>query len=229
MWHWLRGGCSSHGSGQEGLRQLGSESLWGLGVAEVLCGKCHGVHVSAQCGVHFYLSLQAGNDFFCQKSLKIHPITTACSRLMILQREHSCQSKWAPLLTKRLNEAAGRHRALRSERNAMRKHSQCQEFTEDFGWKRSLPLKSIGKGSVHKWWTLSAYIRMCLLRFHHTGSKLEMAISYHLMFDGNSPGHFEQGPDSTNTTSLAPIKAILCSLMRRDCGLISRYLKCILK
>lgn len=100
MWHQLRSGWSSYGPGPGEQRPLSSERTWrGGGSWTVLCRKCHGVHVSAQCGVHFHLSLWAGNDSFCQKSLKIHPITTACRRLMILQREHSCQRgrvRWFP-------------------------------------------------------------------------------------------------------------------------------------
>lgn len=104
MWHQLRSECSSHGSGQGWRRPLSSEwvRLCVGGVSgwwTVLCRKCHGVHVPAQCGAHFHLSLQARSDFFCQKHLKTHPITTACWRLMILQREHSCQREskhWFP-------------------------------------------------------------------------------------------------------------------------------------
>lgn len=45
--------------------------------------------------------------------------------------------------TKRLNEAVGRHRILRSERNAMRKHSQSSDFAQKFGWKQNLPLTQL--------------------------------------------------------------------------------------
>lgn len=86
---------SSWGPGQEALRPWCSEMLsWGK-----LRRKHQGVCASAQCGVHFHLSLWAGsNFFFSAKSLKVHPY------------HHSLQKNDGPWEATQLPESEREHR-----------------------------------------------------------------------------------------------------------------------
>ena len=56
-----------------------------------------------------------------------------------------------------------------------------------------------------------------------------MAIPYHIMCDMNTAEHFEQDPYSTNTISLALMKVMFCSIMKRNYRLILEDLKYTLK
>jgi hypothetical protein len=202
MWHHLRG---SSAPSVQVRKAWGSEvlSFCGRVGGWALCRKCKGVCVSAQCGVHFHLSLWAGSGSFCQKSLKIHLITTSYRRLMILQREHSFQRARVSVGSHQETEGScWQTQNLRSERNAMKRHSQNQDFTQNLGWKRTL-VKSTGKGSIFKWCTWCICSELYLQRFQNTGYKGMVATSCHLICDENRSGHSEQSPDSSNVTDRA--------------------------
>jgi len=111
----------------------------------------------------------------------------------------------------------------------MKKHSQSYDFAQNFCIKAKPSIDFTGKDSVLIWYTLSIHIGMYLLRFSNTSSKLDMAIPYHIMCDMNTAEHFEQDPYSTNTISLALMKVMLCSIMKRNYRLILEDLKYTLK
>lgn len=151
------------GSGSESLRAWYSQPLcWGGGR---LYRKDQGICISVQCEVHFLLPFWAGSDSFCQKSLKIHPITIACRRLMILQRQHSWQSERR--FPQRDLKKPLADTEFGDQREVEKGSTASSGFRMPCGMVAKPPLKSTGKASGLKWCTWG----LCSLRCQNIGSK----------------------------------------------------------